>query len=641
MTDKEKKKMIVNMKPSVNTDTTIENVASNISNNNDDKLARQAPQTVLGFLSSNSNESESTVPVNAISEVPVTKTISSLPPLVRQRKATLDQKSLVPINTGIASSISFKNSSPSSLISILTPHVQSILGNRNIHTTPLSPFVLGSGFSAATIVPQLSLRAETLSGLVRESAQATSSVLREKSLAASASADSFANKATVARSMSPMLATIPAMSMSPHILGMPALNSSNNAIVDSPAFVPTPLNELPQSENSPPLSRLQSLELPISGIMQKKDSFRNTMTPSFSSVNFAHGNSPLRVLAASRVAAMSSLRNNNNVQPQVNNQDIDSNTGDNVQISLSNSSPLYNYSVNMPIAEEDANTIAILHVQEVEAAATSASWEAAALAAAATQIEATAAIELAQLASKELAPAPSGWFQLTLEFLHLLPRYVHRKRIAMGIWGEPKFWFIAISMALYVAAMTISEVFIGVFASESGALASFDEKDQASAVGFLYAALGFAGIISRLVFGLITLRYDISLAFVIKVCVICVGFSMMLLPIYGNTYWYLLLFSSVQGALGAITFSTSGPYLSQLFGIVALPFALGGTYTIRAPVVLFAAPLAGYFRDITGTFTDVWVLGGLTLIFSAFPISLIDCSCKRINTQVYELNNKE
>ena len=75
-------------------------------------------------------------------------------------------------------------------------------------------------------------------------------------------------------------------------------------------------------------------------------------------------------------------------------------------------------------------------------------------------------------------------------------------------------------------------------------------------------------------------------------------------------------------------FSFSSPILASLFGIAQLPFSLGGTYTVRAPLVLLAAPLAGYARDAGGSFQNVWAISGLILVLSALPVGLMRCECR-------------
>ena len=79
--------------------------------------------------------------------------------------------------------------------------------------------------------------------------------------------------------------------------------------------------------------------------------------------------------------------------------------------------------------------------------------------------------------------------------------------------------------------------------------------------------------------------------------------------------------------------SCVAPVLMELLGAAALPTALGLTFTLRAPLVLLAPPLAGALREAAGSYDVVWTTVGALCAASAAPLCIASARCKRVATQ--------
>lgn len=197
--------------------------------------------------------------------------------------------------------------------------------------------------------------------------------------------------------------------------------------------------------------------------------------------------------------------------------------------------------------------------------------------------------------------------------------------IVARVWRDPRFYALATSMAMIVSVMTVPEVHLGNFAIDDGG----HSPEFASQ---LYLTLGVAGIVGRTAFGLLTLFYDVDLQFLIQAAGVATGVMVTSLSLY-HSEEALIMFSIVFGALGTAIYGFVAPLLANFFGLEGLPYALGGTYTLRAVPVLLAAPLAGLARDATGSYSGVWFFCGVLLIASALPIGLLHCTCTRIKRE--------
>ena len=253
---------------------------------------------------------------------------------------------------------------------------------------------------------------------------------------------------------------------------------------------------------------------------------------------------------------------------------------------------------------EEAISAAVAAI-EVMKAVEAESWEAA----------------MSALQRDEPSIVPSGGLAKILFHLGLLPVLEHSSQSALSVWFDLRFWALAATMALGVSTMIVAETFLGVDAVSSGYSKQFASN--------LYLVMGISGIIGRLALSALTFFFDVDLVFITQLFGIITGLTMSGIAIYGQSGSYLIFFAFVLGGIGNSVFLLSGPILASLFGVPTLPYTLGGTYTIRAPVVLLAAPIAGYAQMALGSFKHVWAITGLVLTLSALPVGLMNCVCKR------------
>lgn len=265
-----------------------------------------------------------------------------------------------------------------------------------------------------------------------------------------------------------------------------------------------------------------------------------------------------------------------------------------------------------PEVHVTASAAALEVIQAVEAE----SWEAA----------------MSALQRDEPSKVPAGGLAKILYDLGLLPVLEHSSQSALSVWFDLRFWALAATMALGVSTMIVAETFLGVDAVSSGYSKQFASN--------LYLIMGISGIFGRLALSALTFFFDVDLVFITQLFGIITGLAMSGIALYGESGWYLMFFAFILGGIGNSVFLLSGPILASLFGVPTLPFTLGGTYTVRAPLVLLAAPLAGYAQMALGSFKHVWAITGLILTLSALPVGLMNCVCKRksISQEGEEIN---
>lgn len=190
------------------------------------------------------------------------------------------------------------------------------------------------------------------------------------------------------------------------------------------------------------------------------------------------------------------------------------------------------------------------------------------------------------------------------------------------VWLDGRFWAIALAMALIISAMTVPETHLATFVATDMGLGNAEASR-------LFAVMGVAGIVGRLLFGSLTLYYHVDLQFLLQSCGVATGLCMAGLAVFGGSPAYLTLFAIVFGGVGGSTYGFVSPILVDYFGLQGLPAALGGTYTVRAPAVLLFSPIAGWVREATGSYTSVFFVCGVLCVVSALPIGVLHCECRR------------
>ena len=191
---------------------------------------------------------------------------------------------------------------------------------------------------------------------------------------------------------------------------------------------------------------------------------------------------------------------------------------------------------------------------------------------------------------------------------------------------DTRFWSIAISMAFFVATSTIPEVHLPTYINEQ-----FPPELAKSITSKTFSIMGISGIIGRLSFGTLTLWYEIEPIFIVQLCIVVSGLFIGGLAVYGGSLVFLYMFAFVFGAFGSTVFIFVPSLIATVFGVEESGnAALSGTYTIRAPLILLAAPVAAWVRNDSGTYVAVWVMSACTMCFSSLPLSYIyGTPCKR------------
>jgi len=182
------------------------------------------------------------------------------------------------------------------------------------------------------------------------------------------------------------------------------------------------------------------------------------------------------------------------------------------------------------------------------------------------------------------------------------------------VWSSPSFWATALSMAGVVSALCCMETHIVAYAA-------LDVQTGSAFAASLVMIMGGASMAGRFLLGWVNVKAPhIPPLLVFEVFVIITGFALLGLPAYGSHHGYLVMFAALVGATGQNTYGQIAPALADLFGLDMLPLALGATYTVRAPFVLAAAPIAGWARERTGSYDAVWLATGVLMLASAVPM---------------------
>jgi MFS family permease len=177
-------------------------------------------------------------------------------------------------------------------------------------------------------------------------------------------------------------------------------------------------------------------------------------------------------------------------------------------------------------------------------------------------------------------------------------------------------------MGLIISSMTVYETHLASFVSS-------DMGHGSAEASRLFAVMGTAGVIGRLLFGSVTLYYHVDMTFLLQSCGVATGLSMAGLSIFGKSSGYLTFFAIIFGGVGGSTYGFVTPILVDYFGLQGLPAALGGTYTVRAPAVLLFSPIAGWVRESVGGYEGVFFVCGALCVISALPIGVLHCECRR------------
>jgi cyanate permease len=171
----------------------------------------------------------------------------------------------------------------------------------------------------------------------------------------------------------------------------------------------------------------------------------------------------------------------------------------------------------------------------------------------------------------------------------------------------------SIGISVYASAMFVCYTYLASFVIESG-------MSYADAAGYV-SLIGVANMAGRILLG----RAADSLQGSRRGKVWLFGGSMIVCGVamlglaapFGGGQTFLSMFSLIFGLSAGTIVSLAPPILVDSLGLDALPLALGGVYSMQAPLVLLAPPLAGVLRSAQGDYTAVWLAAGITMCAAA------------------------
>jgi cyanate permease len=151
---------------------------------------------------------------------------------------------------------------------------------------------------------------------------------------------------------------------------------------------------------------------------------------------------------------------------------------------------------------------------------------------------------------------------------------------ATTLWRDRHFLALASCFALVVSTLSVSESLLGTALVEAGHAPSFSAS--------VYAVMGGVGIVSRLVIGALTLRWEVDVMALMQISNVACGLAIMGLAAHSRSAVYCYVYAAIIGSLGGLAYSMSTPVLLEVFGLERLPAAIGAAFTFRAPAVLVA-----------------------------------------------------
>ncbi|CAF2733959.1 unnamed protein product [Rotaria sp. Silwood2] len=167
--------------------------------------------------------------------------------------------------------------------------------------------------------------------------------------------------------------------------------------------------------------------------------------------------------------------------------------------------------------------------------------------------------------------------------------------------------------------------------------ASSDRNIPRDTAVFLLTCIGVTNTISRFASGWVTKIPFMSPLLVNNIGLTVGGALLFLVPLC-RSYFSLICICLMWGGFAAFHISLSPVIVCQLVGLELYSSALGLSLMFRGVAVLAGPPLMGAIRDITSSFSLVFVIGGFTLIISAlmhFSLMWMERSNK---VEVHETN---
>ncbi len=186
-----------------------------------------------------------------------------------------------------------------------------------------------------------------------------------------------------------------------------------------------------------------------------------------------------------------------------------------------------------------------------------------------------------------------------------------------SLFKKPSYIFYCVGLALHASGYYIPKVFLPGFAISTGITA----QDSAN----LVSVVGFANLISRLIFGYIG---DLGPRLRLGLCglsMVIMGMGGVALPFVRTYPIVFLIYAILFGTCVGCIVSLYSVILVDLFGVEKIGKSLGQALTFISPVYLFGSPLIGFLIDISGEVAMPFYIPGSDSVLAGLMFSSILC----------------
>ena len=181
----------------------------------------------------------------------------------------------------------------------------------------------------------------------------------------------------------------------------------------------------------------------------------------------------------------------------------------------------------------------------------------------------------------------------------------------LDILRQRVFWLTVLGFTPLATAFGGAQQNLGPYASDLGI--------NAQSAAYLVSVMALVMIGAKIFFGAMADRWDIRVLFMLAVVGLGIAFGLMLLEL---SYFALVGVCALLGFVAGGFLPLLGALVSQNFDIRAFGQVMGmiGPFTTLAAVGPW---IAGYLRDVTGSYDPAWLALGALLVPSAAAIALM------------------
>ena len=150
---------------------------------------------------------------------------------------------------------------------------------------------------------------------------------------------------------------------------------------------------------------------------------------------------------------------------------------------------------------------------------------------------------------------------------------------------------------------------------------------NAADAAYLITLQGASNMAGRIFIGFFAdaVSKRISKIGLLQICFASVSIAsvVMAIPAAGSSFLFQAIFMFVHGALGSSVASLQGPIACDLIGIENVSVGFSVVNAIQSPMTAIIPPLAGALRDVTGSYTAVWILVAVNVFASVCALGLL------------------